>query len=232
MRITVRLFAGIREAVGRSPIVFEVPDGITAKQALDRLVASHPETAPFRDAAALAVNREYADGNRVLAEGDEVAIIPPVSGGRDLCEITEAPLSLDALIPAVRQDSSGAVASFLGVVRATSRGRTVRYLEYEAFPEMAVAKMREIVDEIRGRWPVDRVALIHRTGRLQIGEASVAIAVSSPHRREALEACAYAIERLKAIVPVWKKEVWTDGAEWIGVTTDEPREGRVGRGEP
>jgi molybdopterin synthase catalytic subunit len=157
----------------------------------------------------------------VLVDGDEVAVIPPVSGGLDLFQITEAPLSLDTLAREVRQDSSGAVASFLGVVRGASRGRTVRFLEYEAYPEMAVAKMREIAEEIRGRWPVDRIAVIHRTGRLEIGEASVAIVVSSPHRREALEACAYAIERLKAVVPIWKKEVWTDGAEWIGSTTDE-----------
>ncbi|MFA5027883.1 MAG: molybdenum cofactor biosynthesis protein MoaE, partial [Candidatus Methylomirabilota bacterium] len=115
-------------------------------------------------------------------------------------------------------------ASFLGVVRVLSRGRTVQYLEYEAYPEMAVASMRAIGEEIRGRFAVDQVAILHRVGRLGIGEASVAIAVASPHRREALEACAHAIERLKAVVPIWKKEVWADGSAWIGSTVDEYRE--------
>jgi molybdopterin synthase catalytic subunit len=160
----------------------------------------------------------------VLAEGDEVALIPPVSGGVDLYEITQHPLSLDALVTTVGQNTSGAVASFLGIVREFARGRRVEYLEYDAYPEMATASMRQIGDEIRKRWPVDRIAIVHRIGRLTIGEASVAIAVSSPHRREALEACAYAIERLKEIVPIWKKEVWTDGAEWIGSTVDEYQE--------
>ena len=167
------------------------------------------------------MNREYVEGTRVLAEGDEVALIPPVSGGVDLYEITEAPLSLDALVKAVGQNTSGAVASFLGIVREFARGRQVQYLEYDAYPEMATAAMRQIGDEIRTRWPVDTIAIVHRIGRLTIGEASVAIAISSAHRHEALEACAYAIERLKEIVPIWKKEVWTDGAEWIGSTVDE-----------
>ena len=97
-------------------------------------------------------------------------------------------------------------------------------MEYDAYPEMAVAKMRQIGEELRDRWPVDQVAIVHRVGRLGVGEASVAIAISSPHRHEALAACAYAIERLKEVVPIWKKEVWTDGAEWIGSTVDEYRE--------
>jgi molybdopterin synthase catalytic subunit len=159
----------------------------------------------------------------MLTEDDEVALIPPVSGGLDVFEIVDTPLSGDALVKAVGQDTSGAIASFLGVVRGYARGRKVSYLEYDAYREMAVAKMRQIREEIRARWPVDGVAITHRVGRLGIGEASVAIAVSSPHRREALQACAYAIERLKEIVPIWKKEVWADGAEWIGSTVDEYR---------
>ncbi|MDE2060616.1 MAG: molybdenum cofactor biosynthesis protein MoaE, partial [candidate division NC10 bacterium] len=117
---------------------------------------------------------------------------------------------------AVKRSSSGAVVTFLGVVREQTRGRQVRYLEYEAYREMAIPKMREIADEIRRKWEVDEIAMVHRVGRLQIGEASVAIAVSAPHRHEALAACAYAIDRLKEIVPIWKKEVWTDGEEWVG----------------
>lgn len=124
------------------------------------------------------------------------------------------------------QNTSGAVATFLGVVREFARGHQVSSLEYDAYPEMATATMRQIGDEIRQRWPVDRIAMVHRIGRLTIGEASIAIAIASPHRREALEACAYAIERVKEIVPIWKKEAWTDGAEWIGSTVDEYQERR------
>jgi len=131
-------------------------------------------------------------------------------------EITDQPLSLEPLVAAVKRSSSGAVATFLGVVREQTRGRQVRYLEYEAYQEMAIPKMRKIAEEIRLKWKVDEIAMTHRIGRLQIGEASVVIAVSAPHRREALAACAYAIDRLKEMVPIWKKEVWTDGEEWVG----------------
>ena len=133
-----------------------------------------------------------------------------------MLDITDQQLSLEPLVNAVKRSSSGAVATFLGVVREQTRGRRVRYLEYEVYREMAILKMREITDEIRGKWKVDEIAMVHRVGRLQIGEASVAIAVSAPHRREALAACAHAIDRLKEIVPIWKKEVWTDGEEWVG----------------
>jgi molybdopterin synthase catalytic subunit len=131
-------------------------------------------------------------------------------------DITDQPLSLEPLVSAVTRSSSGAVASFLGVVREQTRGRQVLYLEYEAYREMAIPKMREIADEIRQKWKVDEIAMVHRIGHLEIGEASVAIAVSAPHRHQALAACAYAIDRLKETVPIWKKEVWTDGEEWVG----------------
>lgn len=130
-------------------------------------------------------------------------------------DITDRSLSLEPLVSAVTRSSSGAVASFLGVVREQTRGRQVLYLEYEAYREMAIPKMREIADEIRRKWKVDEIAMVHRIGRLEIGEASVAIAVSAPHRHQALAACAYAIDRLKETVPIWKKEVWTDGEEWV-----------------
>jgi len=131
-------------------------------------------------------------------------------------DITDRSLSLEPLVSAVTRSSSGAVASFLGVVREQTRGRQVLYLEYEAYREMAIPKMREIADEIHRKWKVDEIAMVHRIGHLEIGEASVAIAVSAPHRHQALAACAYAIDRLKETVPIWKKEVWTDGEEWVG----------------
>jgi molybdopterin synthase catalytic subunit len=226
----MRLFASAREVVGKQEVIVDVPEGVTAADLLTQLVAQHPDLRRLAPSLKLAVNHEYVEGERRLAEGDEVALIPPVSGGVDLFEVTESPLSLDVMARTVGQNTSGAIASFLGVVREFSRGRRVDHLEYDAYPEMAVAKMRQIGDEIHARWPVDLVAMVHRVGRLTVGEASVAIAVASPHRQEALQACAYAIERLKEIVPIWKKEVWADGSEWIGSTVDEYRQGDQGSG--
>lgn len=219
MQVTVRCFAGAREAVGQATFQMEVPEGTTAGDLLGRLASAHPRLQGVAPHLLLSVNREYVDRSAPLKPGDEVALIPPVSGGAEgpLFEITEAPLSVDAVAARVRHRSSGAIATFTGVVRERSRGRQVRYLEYEAYPEMAVPKMQEIAAEIRGKWEVDAVAMSHRVGRLEVGEASVVIAVAAPHRQQALEACAYAIERLKVTLPIWKKEVWADGSEWIGL---------------
>jgi molybdopterin synthase catalytic subunit len=132
-------------------------------------------------------------------------------------EITEKPLSIAGVISAISGRTCGAIASFVGVVREFSRGRQISYLEYEAYPEMAIAKMRQIEEEIRQKWEIEQLAIHHRVGRLGIGEASVVIAVSAAHRQPALEACAYAIERLKQIVPIWKKEISPDGSFWVGM---------------
>ena len=132
-------------------------------------------------------------------------------------KITEKPLLVGAAVSAVAKRTCGAVATFTGVVREFSRGRQVLYLEYEAYPEMAIVKMRQIEQEVRDKWEIEQILIHHRVGRLEVGEASVVIAVSAPHRRQALEACAYAIERLKQIVPVWKKEVSPDGSFWVGM---------------
>jgi molybdopterin synthase catalytic subunit len=236
MKVRLRLFASVREIVGAGELSMEVPDGTTVGQLVQRVGEAYPRLRGLSSSLLLAVNREYRPAGHALQDGDEVGLIPPVSGGTgeggDLYRLTDRPLSLDALAGHVGVSTSGAVAGFLGIVRERSRGRKVIRLEYEAYPEMAEAKMRQIGAEIRAKWPVDAVAIAHRTGRLAVGEASVAIAVASPHRREALEACAYAIERLKEIVPIWKKEVWDDGSEWIGSTVDEYREraGEAGRG--
>lgn len=228
MKIRVRLFAAVKDIVGRREVVLELPEGVTASELLHRFGVEYPRLQALLPSLLLAVNREYVEATQVLRDGDEVAFIPPVSGGMDLYEVTESPLSLDALVVTVMQNTSGAVATFLGIVRAFARGRQVSFLEYDAYPEMATATMRLIGEEIRHRWPVDRIAMVHRIGRLGVGEASIAIAIASPHRREALEACAFAIERVKESVPIWKKEVWTDGAEWIGSTVDEYRERATG----
>lgn len=221
MTIRVLCFAAIRESVGQRELMLDVPDGETAADLLSRLADSYPDLAGLLPGLKVAVNREYVTPEHLLRSGDEVALIPPVSGGEDQYEVTGSPLAADAVIRSVTRNTSGAIASFVGVVREFARGRQVVLLEYDAYPAMAIEKMREIGAEVRARWPVDALAIAHRIGRLGIGEASVIVAVSSPHRREALEACAYAIERLKAIVPIWKKEVWADGSAWIGSTVDE-----------
>jgi len=132
-------------------------------------------------------------------------------------EVTEKPLSLEGVVSAISGRTCGAVATFVGIVREFSRGRQISYLEYEAYPEMAIAKMRQIEGEIREKWEIEQIAIHHRVGRLGIGEVSVVIAVSAAHRQPALEACTYAIERLKQIVPIWKKEVSPDGSYWVGM---------------
>lgn len=224
MNVVVKLFAGARTTVGEREVTVEMPAGATAGGVLAVMVAHHPGLAPLAGVLRVAVNREYAEPSRVLTDGDEVALLPPVSGGLDQLDITAEPLSLETIARSVTRSSSGAIATFVGVVRESSRGRRVTSLEYEAYPEMAVATLGEIAAEIRARWAVDDVAIVHRVGRLVVGEASIVIAVSSPHRREALAACALAIERVKERAPIWKREVWADGSEWIGSTADEYRE--------
>ena len=203
----MRLFAGLRERAGYSERelagVARVADVWPALGLGDE-----------PDGLLYAVNREYADAGRELADGDEVALIPPVSGGS--FRVTEEPLSLDAVVGEVEDESAGAVATFLGTVRRESRGRTVRYLEYEAYVEMAEGVMAQIAADLEQRYDLWAVAIHHRVGRVEIGEASVAIAVSAPHREDALAACKEAIDTLKQTVPLWKKEVYEDGEEWLG----------------
>jgi len=205
--IKVRLFAGLRERAGYSERELEgVRQVADVWPALD--LGDEPEGLLY------AVNREYADPGRELADGDEVALIPPVSGGT--FRVTEEPLSLQAVVEEVSDESAGAVATFLGTVRRESRGRTVLYLEYEAYAEMAEDVMAQIASDLEQRYDLWAVAIRHRVGRVEIGEASVAIAVSAPHRQDALAACKDAIDTLKQTVPLWKKEVYEGGEEWLG----------------
>jgi MoaE-MoaD fusion protein len=205
--IKVRLFAGLRERAGYSERELEgVAQVADVWPALG--LGDEPEGLLY------AVNRKYADPGRELADGDEVALIPPVSGGA--FRVTEEPLSLEAVVDEVTDESAGAVASFLGTVRRESRSRTVLYLEYEAYAEMAEDVMAQLAAELEQRYDLCAVAIHHRVGRVEIGEASVAIAVSATHRQDALAACKDAIDTLKRTVPLWKKEVYEGGEEWLG----------------
>ncbi|WP_209466530.1 molybdenum cofactor biosynthesis protein [Symbiobacterium terraclitae] len=220
----MKLFAAAADAVGRRSLQGDWT-GLTAAQLLEQLQKDYPGLARLAPVLSIAINREYATPDRRLADGDEVALIPPVSGGapgpaeRPLFEVTTDPLSADEIAARVTNPHSGATVVFVGTVREWTHGRRTVHLEYEAYAEMAVAQMEQIGREIAERWPGARTAIVHRVGKLAITEASVVIAVATPHRADAFEACRHAIERLKQIVPIWKKEVWEDGEEWVGSQT-------------
>jgi molybdopterin synthase catalytic subunit len=209
MQITVRLFAALRERAGWSQRSLDLPEGACVGDVWPALAlgAEPPGLAYAR-------NREYADRDAMVEAGDEVAVIPPVSGGA--FAVSQEPLDLAAVVAQVADPAAGAVATFIGTTRTHSRGRTVVHLEYDAYPEMAEAEMARIAAAVRDRHGVLHVAIAHRTGHVPIGEASVIIAVSAAHRGPAMDACREAIDTLKQTVPVWKKEVFEGGEEWIG----------------
>jgi MoaE-MoaD fusion protein len=207
--IRVRLFAGLRERAGTGSRSVELPDGATVGDVWAALrLGDEPPGLLY------AVNRAYADAEDALADGDEVALIPPVSGGD--FRLSGEPLSLDAVVREVRRDDAGAIATFTGTVRNRSRDRDVLYLEYEAYEGMAEETMAALAAELRARYDLGEIAIHHRVGRVEIGEPSVVIAISAPHRQDALAACKEAIDTLKQTVPLWKKEVYEGGEEWIG----------------
>lgn len=216
MRVTVRYFAVVRELLGRDSEEQELPEGTTVGQLLEQLIARQPVLDRLRRSLLVMVNRRYARPDQLLRDGDEVALIPPVSGGSQRFRVGPEPLDARAVERLVAHPGAGAIVTFVGTVRDQARGKRVQYLEYEAYTEAAEEAFAQIADEIAQRWPVLGVAIHHRTGRVEIGEASVVIAVSSAHRAEAFEACRYAIERLKQVAPIWKKEVYEDGEVWIG----------------
>jgi MoaE-MoaD fusion protein len=217
MKAKVRLFARLADLAGARETELELGEGLSVAEAFDALCQRFPEMAGLACSLMYAVNAEYVSPDHPLRTGDELALIPPVSGGapEGLFEVTAEPLDPQRLIDHVRRDESGAVSLFLGVVRDNSSGRRVLHLEYDAYPEMATRVMRQIAAEAMARWPITDIAMQHRTGRLEIGETSLLIAVSSPHRNEAFEACHHLVDRFKAVVPIWKKEVWEGGEVWI-----------------
>ena len=219
MNVLVRLFASYREAAGVGHLLLELPDGSTVRDAIVEITRTHPLVAEGHQLV-IAKNREYVGPDAPLAEGDEVALIPPVSGGAvgapaERVRISPRPLSVDDALAAVRGADAGGVVLFVGTVRDRSRGTRIRHLEYEAYAEMAEAKMRQIAQRLEAEYPALRIALYHRVGDLAVGEVAVVVAAAAPHRDAAFSAARAAIDELKRVVPIWKKEHTADGAVWI-----------------
>ena len=209
VRVAVKLFAALREQAGLRERELELADGARVDDVWPALgLGEEPRGLVY------AVNRAYVERDAPLADGDEVALIPPVSGGDFL--LSEAPLSLERVVAEVASRDAGAIATFVGTTRARSRGRDVVRLEYEAYEGMAESEMERIAGMLQERHDVLAVAIHHRVGRVEIGETSVVIAVSAAHRAAALDACRDAIDTLKQTVPLWKKELYVGGEEWIG----------------
>lgn len=245
--LRIRLFASLRQAVGQSELTRTLPDTATVADLMEQLGAEFPQLTTAAGAVFAAVNRVYASPTTPLHDGDEIGLFPPVSGGQAaprLFEITTQPLSLDDVARRVAGPARGAVAAFAGLVRGETdparlhvpvvvQSTTLKtdYLEYEAYSEMAEAMLAEIGAEVQAKWPqIEAVSILHRVGRVEVGEPSVVIAVAAAHRSDVFAACSYAIEQLKAVVPIWKKEVGADGQWWVeGPRAANPADSVAGR---
>ena len=234
IQISVRAFASYREAIGAHSVRLDVPERSTPVQVWERLLAAYPRLVGLPRPHAFAINEEYVQESYALRELDELILLPPVSGGASKSsqssqspqstatsvELVEGEVDVNTLLRRVRHPQAGAVVLFLGMVRDTDRGQHVKFLEYEAYQPMAMKEMRRVAEEAQRRWPLLGIAMVHRLGHLEVGEISIAIAVSSGHRKDAFDAGRFAIDTLKQTVPIWKKEVWDAGEAWIG---SEPR---------
>jgi MoaE-MoaD fusion protein len=220
MKIHVRYFAVLRERLGRDDDALDLPPGADVAAALDTLSKKHDVLGPLLPFVQVAVNQSVSPWDRALADGDELALIPPVAGGQDarVARIVgdRAP-SLEAVLDAVRGPGMGGVVTFTGLVRDHSEGRAVERLEYEAYDQMAEKVFRELCEEIEHEIEGARLAVEHRTGALVVGDVAVVIAAAAPHRAEAFRACQAMIDRLKQRAPIWKKEIGPDGASWVGM---------------
>ena len=228
IEVNIRFFAGLRERAGSQGMTVSLPEGATVADAIHKASEAAPGLLASRGNIMYAVNREYVKPDAELHDGDELAMIPPVSGGAPIHKglpdefqnvlITEAPLDPELYTNYVSTAEDGAVVTFLGVTRNHNEGRRVEFLEYEAYRPMADEQIQLIIDEMKAQWEIGRVAVAHRTGRVDIGETSMVVAVGAPHRRPAFEAALYFVDRLKEVVPIWKKEVFEGGEVWIGET--------------
>jgi molybdopterin converting factor subunit 1 len=223
MHVRVLFFGRLKDIVGRSEESAEVSEGARVEDLFARYGNSFPELARFRSSVVASVNQEFAEWRAPLSSGDEVAFLPPVSGGalsagasieENLCALVRTPIETEEIVAQLKAPRDGAVVVFEGIVRNHSGNRTTVYLEYEAYEAMAIAKMREIGEQMGEKFQIRRFAMVHRLGRLEIGETSVLIAVCSAHRAAAFDACRFSIDTLKSSVPIWKKEFFRDGAAW------------------
>jgi MoaE-MoaD fusion protein len=232
--VQVRFFAGHRDITGTTQKTVAVAEGTTLAALWERMVADYPPLGRYTNYVRFARNQQFCDPATPVEDGDVVAFIPPVSGGIDAAEsagaaptdapvvepfaLTSAPLDPRPMMEWARTPADGAIVTFAGVVRDNTSGRATSYLVYEAYTEMAITALAQLAEEARARWPVGRVAIHHRTGRLEIGETAVLVVVAAPHRGGAFAAAEYLMERIKQDVPVWKYEQWadSDGGEWRG----------------
>jgi molybdopterin converting factor subunit 1 len=219
IQINLLLFGAARELVGVDECQIEVPSPATIQSAYDAAKLQFKPLERFQDKLLIALNEEYMPRNTVVNGGDTLAIFPPVSGGSDedsdLIEIVREPIDYNSIKKRLLRGRAGAAVSLDGVVRDNTKDRATRYLEYHAYEPMALKIMSQIAAEIHEKWPIDLVGMIHRLGRLEIGETSVLVMITSPHRKAAFEACQYGIDTLKRIVPIWKKEFFVDGEIWV-----------------
>jgi molybdopterin synthase catalytic subunit len=217
MQIHVLYFAAARERAGVSREQMELPEGSTVRRAMEMVAERHAGLRPLIPHLRAALNEEFAQLDDSIADGAELALIPPVAGGAGLLEISDRPIDPQRAIAAVSGDLYGGLVTFYGSVRSSTRERPVLRLEYEAYGPMANKMLERIAGEVAQKWPGTRVAIIHRVGVLKPGELAVAIAAAAPHRKEAFRACEYAIERIKADAPIWKKEFYQNGEMWVGL---------------
>jgi molybdopterin synthase catalytic subunit len=223
MQVRVLFFGRLKDIVGKTEESAELSEGARVEDLFARYGRSFPELAQFRSSVVASVNQEFAEWRAPLSSGDEVAFLPPVSGGgtsagaavgENQCALVRKRIDTADIFEKLKAPPDGAVVVFEGIVRNHSGGRTTLYLEYEAYEAMALAKMREIGERMREEFSIRRFAMIHRLGRLEIGETSVLIVVCSAHRAAAFDACRFGIDTLKSTVPIWKKEFFRDGAAW------------------
>jgi MoaE-MoaD fusion protein len=223
MRVRVLFFGRLKDIVGKSEEDAELSDGARVEDLFARYGRSFPELAKYRPSVAASVNQQFAEWRAQLSTGDEVAFLPPVSGGsaspgiapeENPCALIRKPIETAEIVARMKAPPDGAVVVFEGIVRNHSGARATQYLEYEAYEPMAIAMMREVGDQMREKFSIRRYALIHRLGRLEIGETAVLVAVWSAHRAAAFDACRFGIDTIKRNVPIWKKEFFRDGAAW------------------
>ncbi|MEM8531504.1 MAG: molybdopterin converting factor subunit 1 [Chloroflexota bacterium] len=221
MEVVVHYFAGHRDITGCREERISLAEGATVVVLWDQLIAQYPQLAGYSGSLLFAVNQEFSTLETLLSPGDEVAFLPPVSGGVSaevpLFHISGLPLDPAPLVARVQSPDMGALVTFTGIVRNNFGGKATAYLEYEAYEAMAVPVLERIATEAQQTWRLGDIAIHHRVGRLEIGETAVIIVVASPHRHEAFEAAKSMMDRIKQIAPIWKREVWADGtSEWVG----------------